>query len=307
MKYPFFKNIYIVGIAIISFLFILSCDKINEPYLTKNKTNTDTTSVDTTSVDTTSVDTNTTFKPKKKIILEEITGHKCVNCPAAHVVLQKIINDYGHKVIGIAIHATNFANPDGSGNFTADYRTTEGTKLAADYGATYAPTGFINRTKYQNTYLQGKDKWTEVVYQFLKDENAKAHLEIKNSYTNSDGIIKTNIKGTFYANLEGSYNLCVLITEDSIVSPQKTNEEGVANGYYPSYNHMHMLRKYMTDIYGETVAINQVDSAFTFNKTYQFKINNNWKAKNCKIVAFITKEDTKEIIQAEEKKFIELK
>lgn len=285
MKYPFFKNIYIVGFFIISSVLIISCDKIKEPYKSFS----------------TDIITN------KKIILEEVTGHKCVNCPAAHKELQRMSKLYGHKIIGIAIHTTTFANPDGTGDYTADYRTTEGTKIATDYGASFAPVGFINRTKYNNKYLQGKDDWAAIVDQVLKNEKAPAKIEISNTYSNNDSTINTIINGTFLTKLNGNFKLCVLITEDSIISPQKSNEDGVANGFYPAYAHMHMLRKYMSDIYGDIVAINQVDSADTFNKKYQLKINKNWKAKNCKIVAFITKEDTKEIIQAEEKHFIEIK
>ena len=51
----------------------------------------------------------------KKVLIEEFTGHRCTNCPAAAKEISAIQNIYGDQVIAIAIHPSGgfmFTQPD---------------------------------------------------------------------------------------------------------------------------------------------------------------------------------------------------
>src|ERR1700741_709431 len=61
----------------------------------------------------------------RKVLVEDYTGHKCGNCPAAADVLKDLETQYAGKIVPLAIHAgffantntqypTNFANADGN-------------------------------------------------------------------------------------------------------------------------------------------------------------------------------------------------
>ncbi len=273
----FFK---IFGILFLLSIILNSCDKIDEPYTTK-----------------------VVFEPsKKKILLEEFTGHKCTNCPEAHTKIHELLETYHNQIIVIGMHEV-LSLPDTEGEFNNDYRTTEGESLKSFYVVDYAPSGIINRTRFKtNNYVLNKNEWQPIIDSLLKTK-AGLELNIKNQINESNNTISTTIDGKFLTTNYGNFNLCVLITEDSIISAQKTNDKIT----YPdkiihNYNHMHVLRKYATDIYGETVATNLVDSTTTFSKSYTINIDPKWKAKNCNVVAFVTNKSTKEVIQAECKK-----
>ena len=73
-------------------------------------------------------DPNATFPwLGKKVLVEDFTGYKCTNCPAAATELHNIEEFYPDKVIGIAIHAGSFAKPGGV--FVTDFRTDEGNEI----------------------------------------------------------------------------------------------------------------------------------------------------------------------------------
>jgi len=58
----------------------------------------------------------------KKMIIEEITGHTCGNCPPkTALIIDWVDNDYKNQVYSVAFHATSFANP--VKGYPADFRT----------------------------------------------------------------------------------------------------------------------------------------------------------------------------------------
>ena len=139
---------------------ITSCDIVEGPYLIDGNTN--------------PVDTNTFVK---KVLIEDFTGHRCPNCPAAAEELASLQNFYGDKVIGIAIHpSSTFAIPDPltSSKFTYDFRTEFGDDIDNIFEITIVglPRGMVNRTGFDTDHQLGKDEWSSVV----QTELAKAPI-----------------------------------------------------------------------------------------------------------------------------------
>src|SRR5688572_21173113 len=66
---------------------------------------------------------------ERKILLEDYTGHKCQGCPAAHDEAQELKDGYGDALIVVTVHASAWANINGSGAFTYDFRTPLATEL----------------------------------------------------------------------------------------------------------------------------------------------------------------------------------
>ena len=56
----------------------------------------------------------------KQVLLEDFTGHKCVNCPEWAIFAHELADDLNHKLVIIGIHAGWYATPDATGDFTAD-------------------------------------------------------------------------------------------------------------------------------------------------------------------------------------------
>ena len=48
---------------------------------------------------------NLSFSPVKRVVLEELTGQNCVNCPLGILAIEKIHSIYGNLFIPISIHS----------------------------------------------------------------------------------------------------------------------------------------------------------------------------------------------------------
>lgn len=271
---------YIVPIVlfIAMALIVPSCDIIEEPYLVPAG--------------------NTGPGPDetvRKVLLEDYTGHKCPNCPEAAALAADLKTSYGDQLILLTIHAGYYSTPDASGDFTDDLRTAEGTEMH-DYFAFYAyPSGMVNRTEYQGQRVLFKDDW-EAAIDALVTVSAQADIVLTSSYNAASRTLTCKAETTFLEDLSGTYNICMLIVESGIVSPQKNEQEVVLD-----YVHNHVLRASMNGAWGEPVGADgtAIQDELQENE-YNYVIPSEWVSENCGVIVFIYNADTKEIVQAEE-------
>lgn len=266
-------------------LFTLSCDKLDAPYATVKKIENDTTN-------------------PRKVLLEDYTGHKCTNCPTATKVAEVDEAQYKGRLIVLAVHAGYFATPDPSGNFTADYRTPEGTQWFTDFAFTGTPNGMVNRKDISGARVLPYGSWTNAVTSII-NLPPDAVMEINNTWDAGNSTVTAIIDTKFKSALEGSYAITVCIVEDSIISAQK-NLDTLVGPTPIIYNYVfnNMLRKVVNGAYGEQLT-DIVDTTQIYQRTFTIPLQTGWVPKNCSVMAYITREDTKEIFQAEEKKIIQ--
>lgn len=272
------KNI-ILFIGFVLGIFIVSCDKVNEPFLEHQGTFYDT------------ISGNDTI-PKRVVLIEDYTGHKCVNCPEAAYLAQNIQLASAGQVIIMAVHAGYFAKPDGSGNYTTDFRCNEGEALNTYFGVTANPIGMINRKPYQGKRLLKPEAWQAAVDEQLLLEPS-FNIQIKNTYNSSSRQLESKINLKSLKANNGSYKLCVYLLETNIIAPQKNNNASI--GTTPdilNYSHKHVLRGSLNGLWGEsvftsaTVAVNE-----TAQKTYNYTLPGTFNDSNCSILAFLYRSD----------------
>jgi len=252
-----------------------ACDKVSEPYATVKPSGGDTT--------------------KRMVLIEDYTGHKCVNCPLAAIMADDLEQLYGGQVYVMAVHATYFATPDPSGKFTANYMTAAGNEWSSYFKIESAPSGLVNRTFFsgKNTFMSPK-LWGGAVQAAVELPKA-AIMTIKNSYSESTRTLTTSIDTKFLLQLDGTFNLVTCILEDSIISPQQ-NKDTLA-GPVPiieDYVFMNMLRGVINGNWGEQLTTS-VDLTKVYNKLYTYQFPENWKAEHCWVLSFIYNDDGKEI------------
>ena len=228
-------SLYKVAVVAVAIATLISCDKVDEPYLT--------------------LQNNSGPLPvsEQKVMIEDLTGHKCTNCPKAHLEARNIQVLYPGKVIVVSIHAGFFATPDGSGHYMADYRTAEGNDISTAFSVSTYPSGMINRTKYSGKFLHGNDAWlTYVDAELAKTARASVALEVEWNSDTRNVTINPTVQAL--ADLSGTYNLCILITEDSINSPQANNNVQVGpTPMIDPYYHRHVLRAAVNGTWGEAL------------------------------------------------------
>ena len=266
--------------SIISSLYLSSCNKINEPY-------------------TLPIPVKDWYG--KKILLEDYTGHKCQNCPAAAASAANIKEQYGEKVIILAVHAGYYALPSPP-NFPEDFTTSEGNAWDAYFGISPngLPKGMVNRKGYPITRHLDHGEWASKIGTALS-EIPEVEISVKNTYNPSDSSITGKINFKFLKTIKKKLKYQVLITEDSIIAPQLN-----ATTIIPNYLHRHMLRASVNGPWGNDLTdgstFNMIDTEISKSYLYSLKATElvKYKIKDCKTIVFVYDDATKEILQAEE-------
>lgn len=242
----------------------------------------------------------------RKVLVEDYTGHKCGNCPAAAEVLTLLEEKYPGKIIPLAIHAGFFATTNST--YPTDFRNTAGNAYDSQFGISAAgnPNGLINRVGFgTGSFIKAYTVWESQVSQML-NKMANFELKIKNTYDTTSRNLNTaiTVKSLGYNN--GAYKLVVLLTEDSIIAEQIDYRLPSGSQFIPDYKFNHVLREAINSEWGDAIfytkAANLNDSIV---KSYTNTLNTNYRAKKCHVVAYVYDANTTsptyyEVLQAEE-------
>lgn len=278
-------------------LFFVTCDHVDDPQPEPIRADTSTgTSV-------------------RKILVEDYTGHHCGNCPRAHHYIDSLIKYHGKRIIAIGVHVGKI--PCGANaalcppDYVSDYRTTTGNDYAAQFSIGSAlPTVLLNRVGYSSsdpTLMQfdivklGNNYSLDTIL----NKPHIADIKITNTYTSSSRSLTCDIETTFLKDTSGTYNIVVLIAQDSLVSYQK-DYDLIPNEDVSNYTHRHVLRDAVTSSWGDVLASGDIDSSTTFPKTYSYAfpgndmyLNTPSVPLNSSVIVYIYKVGTYEVIQAE--------
>lgn len=118
----------------------------------------------------TAVTAGDTTKVQRKVLLEEFTGHLCVNCPTATAKAMELKTTYGDNLYIIGIHAGSFAEPASTGNYTADFRNTVSNELYSFFSVIVNPIGMINRHQYNNKRLIPYGQWSANISEMMSNK-----------------------------------------------------------------------------------------------------------------------------------------
>ncbi len=278
-------KILLVSVPLIIFLFS-SCDKISAPYaLAKYGHITDTV-----------IDWDDTVSAVKRVLLEDYTGHTCQNCPAAAAIAHNQNAYYHGKLIVLAVHAGYYAIP-GTGDFDIDFRTAAGEQWNTDFNIIAYPSGMIDRKKFNGQQVLGSSEWVSDIASII-NQAPVLNMAMINTYDSTSRTVNSIIYSQFLQSLTGSYTITVCVMEDNIISAQDSSNTVIEN-----YNFRDVLRGAVNGTYGE-ILTNSVDPSLTYLGRFSIAISTAWVAKNCWILAFVSKSDTKEILQAIKQKVI---
>ncbi len=204
----------------------------------------------------------------KNILLEEFTGINCGNCPSAHKIAANLLLAQENTFYSIAIHSGYYASPFSD---QPDFRTPEGEELDATFasGSGY-PCGMINRHTFAGTSpIMSRSNWTLCAKE-IHQENAPVNLYVTSTYSAADAQLTVHVEGYYTADVDAQQNLLtVALTQNNIRGPQS------GGGVGSDYLHQHMLRDYLTPLWGDTISDCTEGSFFTKDYTYAVPENIN--------------------------------
>lgn len=213
----------------------------------------------------------------RAVLIEDLTGQRCINCPTGTDIINGIIQTYGEdNVIAVGIHS-------GPRGFTGNSKRVG---LMTDTGDEYytywangtnlgQPSAIFNRKKGPSDNL---NNWAAEVGLIIS-EKANLSIDITNAYDAKKRELTTKV-GAFGVNGTVNGKLQVWIVEDGIKAIQMM-PDGSAN---QEYIHNHVFRAAVNGTWGEEVTVKEGE---TTSKDYSYVLPETWNAENISVVAFV--------------------
>lgn len=297
MKYCIQKILVLIFIA---GGFLTGCDKVDEPVTV--------TVVEFPIITDTVFFIDSILVNQKQVLLEDFTGHKCVNCPEAAITAHEWAEAYDHKLIISTIHAGFYSDTEPTGLYTYDFTSSAGDDIFNYFGQPFNPSGTVNRVEYNGSqvliFLAPGTAWSEAIAAEMAKPNVM-DIQLFNKYFPNSNSVQINIASTVNQSLEGKYKIVVLIMEDLIIKPQKNNDEAI--GPVPDwvdYHHRNVLRDAITpSVFGKYVSADGtvVDGETYYNQFY-YELDKSWVSDTAdyNIVTFIYNEENDNVMQVAE-------
>jgi len=229
------------------------------------------------------------------VLVEEMTGVDCPNCPKGSAILNSLIAEFEGRVIGVGIHGDLLTKPISSSLY--DFRTTHSQQIEQSFGIFAKPCAVINRTQFPDQgelEIYGEDTWRNYVQSELESE-PKVDLTVTASLDEDTRTANISVNVTGREALTENLKISIVITEGNIVDAQKDQSEIIEE-----YNHKHVLRTMLTNWDGDNLS-QGINVAQTLTKEYTFVVPEEdglWKLADLDIVAFVTDPDG--VLQAAE-------
>uniref|UniRef100_UPI004025996B Omp28 family outer membrane lipoprotein n=1 Tax=Prevotella sp. TaxID=59823 RepID=UPI004025996B len=215
----------------------------------------------------------------RAVLIEDLTGQRCINCPTGTDIITGIIKTYGEdNVIAVGIHCgpLGFAGNSkrvGLKTDTGDEYYTHwanGTNLGQ-------PSAIFNRKKGKGP-IDNLNNWAAEVGLIIS-EKANLSVNIANAYDAKTRTLTTKV-GAFGVNGTVSGKLQVWIVEDGIKAMQLM-PDGSAN---QEYIHNHVFRAAVNGTWGEDITVKEGE---TTSNDYSYVLPETWNADNISVVAFV--------------------
>ena len=227
----------------------------------------------------------------RAVLIEDYTGHYCVNCPRATEEIERLIEQYGDSiVIAVAIHSGPFGKSKGE---PSPLYTEVGDMYFNTWGMSAQPIGLIDRL-FGSTPFSYTDWAGGVNYEVAIEPPVSFLTDIDYDSETRDAAIEVQTIGLDSALVSGK--LQVWLVEDSIDSfqlmPDGSREE--------HYNHMHVFRASVNDPWGDALSVSHGQVAV---KNYELKLDPAWVPEHCSVVTFLY--DDSGVHQVAKKKLID--
>ena len=208
---------------------------------------------------------------KRRVLLEDFTGQRCVNCPKASDEIKALQEQYGEDhVIAVGIHSGPL------GFYTkGDYlglSTEVGDEYYDHWALEYQPVGLIDR----GAPLE-YTAWNARIREEL-EKTAPVEIDIELHQKDNQLTVRAEVMG-----IDGttSGKLQLWLTEDGITAFQMM-PDGTRN---MEYIHRHVFRAAINGTWGESVSVAEGETITT--KDYLFTIPEGWNADRLSVVALV--------------------
>ncbi len=182
------------------------------------------------------------------VLIEELTGASCPNCPAGTAAVEQILENFPDNVVAVAVHGDFLAKPV-TGESQYDFRSEEGKNLE-DYLRPWLgkPAAAINRVQFDDHPSELSVSISGLWQSLVQDELDKAHVMsifVGSDYNPVSREVDVTVSINPLVDLTGDFRLSVMLTQSHIIDAQLNSAEVI-----PDFEHNHVLRKILTAFNG---------------------------------------------------------
>lgn len=228
---------------------------------------------------------------ERTVLLEEFTGVRCVNCPLGAAEAHKLQEFFGDNLIVVGLYPQTPVNLTEPASGDMDLRTDAAEAYAKEYKVEAFPRGMVNR----KSALE-MEQWGGAVAEVISEGDNYASMTMSAILDLDKDEMQVVVNGKFENEYKSSgvINVIVMVLEDSIL----TRQVGAPNSSTASYAQNHVLRKTLSDIWGDRVASSSPAAGTDFSATYTTSMDPLWKEDKVSVVAALVDAGSKEVIQA---------
>lgn len=220
-------------------------------------------------------------KVERKVLVQEFTGIRCINCPDAAALMHSLQESYP-SVIVVGIHPADHPFSQAISKFSLATET--GKEYFSFYNGNELPAAVVNSGSLNSNYNQ----WSSVALTELAKE-AKLDIDVTPDYEANERNLIVDYKVKFNTMYSGDLSVLVWVIENDIIGPQQTT-----SGREKEYNHSHVFRATLNGTWGDAIG-----SSFTTDQEVtgrcEILIPDDWKIENCQVVAFAFRKGSQSI------------
>ena len=233
----------------------------------------------------------------KKVLLFDVTGVRCNNCPKAAVLAKSLESSNSGRVAVVALYPKTPMSLTFPWSGFDTMSTTESDQIATAMGGiTSLPLGAVDQVAYNGSKLLNTSEWGAAVTAQLA-KTSPINITLKSTWKSADGKARVEIKAVANTALTANYKWVVAITESKVKSKQ--SDQDAPGGVVDDYDHEHALRGVVGSTLGSDINTAAVSAGYVREKHFYVVPKTKWNAANCDVVVWVYNVDTKEVVQVE--------
>ncbi len=213
-----------------------------------------------------------------RVLVEEFTSEECVNCPRAIMALEQCLNaGYGESMSIVAHHV----------GYKTDWLTLEEDKTYSDFFDIHsAPSGMLDRRVMEDTgnpvFAIGNFSQFGPLVEAAMARPAFVSLNATPVLSDNELTVEVDIhRLPVFETTCSQPRLTVYVIESGILHRHQAGIES------DTFTHSHVMRKHLTDTWGDLIKWNGDEATMTLSCT----LEGEWNTDNMEVVAFVNEYD----------------
>ena len=233
----------------------------------------------------------------KKVLLFDVTGVRCNNCPKAAALAKNLATSNAGRIEVVALYPKTPMSLTYPWAGFDTMSTVEADQIATALGGiTSLPLGAVDQVAYNGSKLLNTSDWGAAITAQLA-KTSPFNLEVKSIWQSAEGRARVQVKAVANINIASNYKWVMAITESKVKSKQ--SDQDAPGGVVEDYEHEHALRGVVGSTLGSDINTAAVSAGYVREKHFYVVPKAKWVAANCDVVVWIYDANTKEVVQVE--------